>query len=125
MYNNLLNPRSRSTGRFQQENTENQWKHGSSIPAGKYSDFFHWLLASFPFFPPGNARKSPEKIQKFSGWNTASMFYYFPKVSCRIQSLFRLVSPGSSEIPVISSGRNHRSGSLIEFNFVECKNDAF
>jgi hypothetical protein len=60
-------PRSRSTSRFQQENTGNQWKHGSCIPVGKSPEFFRRLPTSFPFFPAENARKSPEKIQKFSG----------------------------------------------------------
>jgi hypothetical protein len=100
--NNYLHPRSRSTVRFQQENTGNQWKHGSSIPAGKSSDFFHCLLVSFPFFWPGNARKSAEKIRNFFGWNTASMFHHFSEVFCRIQSLFRLFPLGPSEISVIS-----------------------
>jgi hypothetical protein len=53
-----------------------------------------------------------EKIRKYSGWNTTSMFYHFPALSYRIQWLFRfhLFSAGFYEIPAISGGRNHRSG---------------
>jgi hypothetical protein len=42
-----------------------------------FSDFFRWLSASFLFFSARNAHKSPEKIQKISGWNIASMFHHF------------------------------------------------
>jgi hypothetical protein len=93
-----------------------QVKKYGPVPAGKYRksmetwkkysswkapDFFHWLLASFLFFPPGNTRKSPKKIRKFTGCNTASMFHHFPEVFCRVQSLFRPFPSGSSQSPVI------------------------
>jgi hypothetical protein len=61
------------------------WKHGSNIPTGKSPNFFRGLPTSFPFFPAGNARKSLEKIRKYSGWNTASMFYHFSPLSGRFQ----------------------------------------
>jgi hypothetical protein len=35
--------------------------------------------------PAGKHWKSMEKIQKYSGWNTTSMFYHFPALSYRIQ----------------------------------------
>jgi hypothetical protein len=58
------------------------WKQYSNR---KSSDFFHGFLTSFQFFPAGNPRKSPEKVRKFSGWNTASISHHFPDVSCRIR----------------------------------------
>ena len=49
-------------------------EHESSISAGKFLDFFQCIPITFLCFPPGTGRKSPEKIWKFSCWNTASMF---------------------------------------------------
>jgi hypothetical protein len=40
---------------------------GSSIPAGKFSDFFPVTSCEFWFFPSENGRKSLEKIRKFPG----------------------------------------------------------
>jgi hypothetical protein len=56
---------------------------GSSIPTGNFSDFLQWIPVNFPCFPAGTGRKSSEKIRKFSGGNTASMFQRFPMLSCR------------------------------------------
>ncbi len=81
-------------------------EHGSSIPTGKFSDFFRW-------FPTGSCWKAheidwnpPEKIQKISGWNTASTSGYF-----------RCFPAGSGDFPASflqdpagSSGRNLRHG---------------
>ena len=49
-------------------------EYGSSILAGKFLDFFGCIPITFLCFPPGTGRKSPEKVRKFPGWNTASMF---------------------------------------------------
>ena len=70
-------------------------EYGSSILAGKFPDFFRCTPITFLCFPSGTGRKSPEKVRKFSGWNTASMFQWLPVYSCRIQRFFRLFPAGS------------------------------
>ena len=53
------------------------WKspeHGSSIPAGKFLNFSGTFRSSSCAFSQGTGRKSPEKLRKFSCWNTSSMF---------------------------------------------------
>ncbi len=50
---------------------------GSSIPVGKFSDFFRWIPVNFLWVPAGTRRKSSEKVRKISGRNTASMFQRF------------------------------------------------
>jgi hypothetical protein len=47
---------------------------GSSIPTGKFSDFFRWIPVSFLFFSVRIDQKSSEKVQKFYNRNTASIF---------------------------------------------------
>ena len=41
-------------------------EYGSSIPTGKFPDFFRCIPITFLCFPPGTGRKSPEKVRKFS-----------------------------------------------------------
>ncbi len=48
-------------------------EHGSSIPAGIFSDLFRWIPANFLCFLSGTGRKSSQKIRKISGRNTASI----------------------------------------------------
>ena len=70
-------------------------EHGSSIPVGKFPDFFRCIPITFLCFPPGTGRKSPEKVRKFSGWNTTSMFRRLPVYFGRIQRFFHLFPEGS------------------------------
>jgi hypothetical protein len=47
-------------------------EHGSSIPTRNCPDFFQSIPVNFLCFPARTGRKSPEKIRKISGQNTAS-----------------------------------------------------
>ena len=53
-------PKSRSTGRFPQENTENQW----NVETVSRSDFFPESSDQFLFISAGNGRKSSGKNPK-------------------------------------------------------------
>jgi hypothetical protein len=70
-------PRSRSTGRFRQENTGNQRNMETVFQPDTLCIFSidFWLASrSFRQETPVNHRK---KIRKFSGWNTTSISHHF------------------------------------------------
>ncbi len=98
---------------------------GSSIPTGNFLDFFRWIPVNFMCFPAGTGRKSSEKIRKFFGGNTASMFQRFPVLSCRNQPvIFDLSYIAFIEIAIQQEKKinnNRIIGSILSFKlFVNC-----
>ena len=91
-------------------------EHGSSIPAGKFPDFFRCIRITFVCFLPGTGRKSAERIRKFSGRNTASMLRWLPVYSCSIQRFLRLFPASSFGIwSLESSTWDLEDGTQCEF----------
>jgi hypothetical protein len=106
MDRSFLIPRSRNKGRFQQENTGNQWNLKAVIRLESLRIFSGEFRPFSCDFPLETAVKSSEKIQKISDRNTASID-------------FRSFSAESSDFPasfqrdsLVSGGRHHRYGIL-------------
>jgi hypothetical protein len=55
-------------------NVRKMMRNGSSIPTGKFSDFFRRFTGVSCRKEREASQKSMEKIRRLSGWNTASMF---------------------------------------------------
>ena len=102
--------RNNSGQRIRDGSSRNTPEHGSSIPAGKFPDFFRCIPITFLCFPPRTGRKSPENFQVFpmhsdhfpvlSAKNWSEIFrpeycFHVPVYSCKIQRFFRLFPAGS------------------------------
>ena len=94
-------PRSKSTGRFLQENTGNQRNVEAVFRPEKFWTFFLSI-------PVHSNRNRPEVTRKISGRNTASTFCCFPAGTGHFSRSF-------PQVPAVSGGRNDRPGYMYYF----------